>query len=252
MKRLAPIGAMMPRRVGEILDDGLTVLLRVLGRLAIVLVLILAADAATSVLWVGTRAAEFFDIFLGVVEYLLKISYTFVIGAEWQGRSLSLNRAVKKITFPFILKVVILYLRVGLMTAAYSLLLVIPGIVYFINRVLAFTCIYFEEVSVDEALERSQFLMNQEKWYSLGSAKMRYSALILVVLPLNLVVTSVAIRFLDMVNGHAWEPFTLAIRFGAYFLTFLVLQIMFLYMDTVAVGFYFDLRTRYEALDLVE
>jgi len=243
--------AMMPRRVGEILDHGFTVLRSTLPRLAIVLVLFAAFDTAEVLFWTGGGAVKLLGILLNIAQWVVSLSYVFLLGAEWQGRPISLGQALNKTTFSFIVKSMTLSLRVGLMSALYGMLLLIPGIVYFLNRVLAFTCIYFEEVSVPEALDRSKFLMTQEKWYSLSGAKMRYGSLILVSIVLNLAISGMTALFLGAVDAYVGGPISGPLSYASLFVNHFLTQLLYLYAGIVGVGFYFDLRTRYEALDLI-
>lgn len=244
--------AMPPKRLGEILDHGFTVLKRSLPPLAVVLVLFAAIDTAEPLFWSGDLPAKLLGILLNIIQWFVGLSFVFLLGAEWQGRPISLGQAMKKTTFSFVLKATALSIVVGIMTALCSILLVIPGIIYFLNRVLAFTCIYFEEVNVAEALSRSKFLMTQEKWYSLKGPKMRYLGLILVTIILSVVVGGGGALFMGAADAYISAPFSTPVIYATQFTGALLLHILSLYTWTVAVGFYFDLRARYEALDLME
>lgn len=242
--------AMTPKSVGEILDKSFTVLGRVLPHLAIIFVLFAALDAASTASEYGV--VKLLGTLSNLLECVVMLSYWFLIGAEWQGRPLSLGQALKKTNVSFILRVLALSLWIGILTALYSILLIIPGIVYFLNRYLALVCICFEEVTLTEALERGKFLMSQERWYSLNGAKMRYASLILVQLVLAIVLTGVIVLLDRAVAAYVSGPARSFIHFVASFVIYLLYQIVYLYGSIAVVGFYFDLRARYEALDLIQ
>lgn len=243
---------LMPRSIGEILDHGFTVARRVAAQLLPLFVLLAAVDAIPAT-WEENLALKGLHFISGLGGWLLSLAYIFIIGAEWRGKQMTLSQAFRKTSFSFIVKLTAFSVRVSLVTVFCSIFLIIPGLVYFINRVVAFGSIYFEGATTREALAKSKFLMSQESWYSLKGAKMRYTAVVVVTLVMSMVVQGVSFLFFGVVDLEKLPTAVVSPLIFTVFVSVGVLtHLIYLYSCVLGVGFYFDLRTRYEAMDLIE
>ena len=262
-----------PMRIGEILDRSMRLVKRIFpGMLPVFLVLSLLRVLGSS-----ERMKEH-PVALGIVGLTslivsIPLSYvvTFIASDLWLNRACSVGGAFRRCrlrhylrTFAVGLIIMVLPFTLAVTAAslAFPLLGVIPGvlvsvialvvtIVFAVNRMLAYYIVLVEDASVGMSLRRSKFLMTQSPWYSLSGPAIRVSGLLLIT-------TLVAIAIGALANGSLaaavaggslyLEPAkALLVFFGS-----LLQSGVLLFSTSAIVGFYYDLRVRYEAFDLSE
>jgi hypothetical protein len=142
----------------------------------------------------------------------------------------------------------LLYVWLLAMTILGFLCLIIPGVHYSVTRLLAIPIYVIEEGSTRDALWRSRFLMTRGKWYSPASPMMRVSVVMFIIL---VVVSSLSIGegARDYFGWGAGVTGVGSLIIGTALSLFT--QILTSVSTVVYVTFYFELRARYEGLDLL-
>lgn len=241
-----------PKSIGKILDVSFKFLPTMVKQVLLLVVLISAFQTIQN--------SETLILLTGGIGYLIAVIgsslgsfYLFVVQAiiasdAWLGKEISFSNAKQRIRVATFFKIIALSLRITVITLLGLLLLVIPGIVYAVNRVLSYYILLIEDCTISEALEKSKFLMTQGKWYRFDSPVMRITGLwlILIIIAIGggvLVGAGSALPHFASVSGAIA---TLVIALGC-----LVTNVVTVYNATCFVGFYHDLRARYEGADLL-
>jgi hypothetical protein len=180
-----------------------------------------------------------------IVTFLFQVLIVVMAAHAWNGQPATLMAAINEITLSKVCRVCLLALLVLVVSFLLLFLLIIPGLVYLINRFLAFYIVILEDTPVDKAIERSKFLMNQERWYSLNSPAMRISVLTLVTGGVSLaigLVVELTEGTIGLTQGNI--VYQLSIVIGG-----IVSNAAYTFAAIAIVGFYYDLRARYDHLE---
>ncbi|RMG42318.1 MAG: hypothetical protein D6719_06700 [Candidatus Dadabacteria bacterium] len=282
--------SLQPMKVVTILDRGFGILKQVIGRVKFLL-FIYAAVTVTLVIEPHGQEMGIHDhsgssvlsqaliVFTsGTLALCFKIIITRLAALAWQSKSFP-ESLKQEISIGIFIKVVALstwiimvtivlaaisfvpaILIVSLVSAVdsdiklFSILLLpiaaIPAIIYFVNRVLAYYALVADDLSISEALKKSKFLMTRGSWYKLSSPVMRISGLYIVIIIISFITGGVfgagaLLSVLWKTSMTASVIILLAIG--------QVINIIFqMYSVIVLTGFYYDLRARYEGMDLLE
>lgn len=240
-----------PLPIGAILDRSFSISVKLIDRSLLSTILIL------TVLWAA------FDTFLvingifvpyvidnAVFSYLAALTITPAFKL-WHGRRPDFETPLETTTQIFG-RIFLAATIAGLLSMLYAILLIIPGVVYYTNRVLAPYAIAIEGLGVRDALRRSKSLTTnyrRKAWYSYGAPLWRAMGIGLVVVMVILapvIVLEAALSFLAAGQEELQGLALFAENCLAYFVVLLgqVLSVV------AFLGFYSDLRTRSEALDL--
>lgn len=246
-----------PKSIGKILDGGFKFLPKLAKELLPLLLLVTALQTLqnssntlgslgldASVLGIVILASYIIAIPFQIYLYFAQI---LLASNAWLEKDASLQAVKKRIKFSMLWRVIGLSLRVTVITLLGLLLLIIPGIVYAVNRVLSYYILIIEDCSIKEALDKSKFLMTQGKWYQLSSPVMRLTGLWLIIMMVSL------IGGLFVGGGAALGAmgFASIISLTALAIGVFVAVIAGLFNLLCFVGFYHDLCARYQGADLM-
>lgn len=242
-----------PMRIGEILDRSLQLLRKMLPEALYPLLIIAGGNTLVQYGFnhansMDTVAVSFLALLaIAVVTWLFYMSCIFLASDFWQNRKTGIREAYSRVTIGLAVRSILLSLRIGAVTFLLLLLLIIPGIVYAVNRLLAYYIFFLEDTTIHESLQRSKFLMTQGKWYSLSSPLMRVSGLLLITMLISFAVGAVGEMSALHFGSTAGSAASLVVHFVSQFLQ----GSLYLFNMLVMVGFYYDLRARYEGYGLI-
>lgn len=255
-----------PLRVGQILDrafDLLPMLCRRLGLwLLIIAIPYFFCIMVTTATYSMTSQKK---LHYSIIEYLLAYLLLLIISNQfaitcvreaallWLGKAPEPWTLKKIINPPLILSNFFLTFIISIVSALYSLLLIIPGLIYSLNRILSNEALILEDLSIGQALRRSKNLMTfhpELPWYSFSTPFMRAGALMTVLSLVGFVP--------NLLYGAAYQLGVQQFGESIYSLPVLLIGIcgQVLVLITLAynllaqVAFYIDLRVRQEGLDL--
>lgn len=155
----------------------------------------------------------------------------------------------QRVTFSLVLQVIMLNLRVVIITLLGLLLFIIPGVVYYTNRLLAYQVLVLEGLGVTESMSRSKELMNHEPWYSMQGALARLSGLSLFLLMGYLIVSIITTSLGAVLEAKTSS--TLAPLLTLPYLAFgLISQIVPWFNQLVFAGLFCDLLVRHHGYDI--
>lgn len=179
--------------------------------------------------------------------FYLYFAQIFLASNAWLGKEVSRQAIKKRIKFSMLWRLLLLSLRVFVITCLGLLLLIIPGIVYALNRILSYYILIIEDCSVKEALDKSKFLMTQGRWYQLNSPPMRITGLYFIVMLVSLIAGIFVGGGAAMgALGFAGILSTIILAIGVF-----VSNVAGIFNFLCMVGFYHDLCARYEGADLM-
>ena len=140
-------------------------------------------------------------------------------------------------------------LFIGFITLLFMVPLIIPGLIYATNRCLAVNIFLVENCTSSEAIKKSKYLMTREKWYSLSGAYVRFSGLCLVVIVIYFITAegTTLLGEIDLGTQIGNKLILVAIVFIQKVFT----AVTQLYSALAYIGFYYDLRSRYEGADIL-
>ncbi len=247
----AQSAAVQPMRIGQLLDRALRltpgvfqkfIILFVIQALCVAVSQMPAYEVNMAIRGVGSLVQM-------VLSFYLMVAMPLLAARHWKGEKVSLSALRKDISFSLIFRVFGLLLRVGLVTGLLMILLVIPGIIYFVNRILAIYILIIEKTSISDSLKKSKKLMLGEKWYRSGSPWMRVTGLLLLIMVVSIFASVPTIgATLLIAQGTDVIPLLLL---GALFLGSFIQLFVQTFGSLAYVGFYNDLLARYEATDIL-
>ena len=190
--------ALQPMRIGQIMDRSLRLSKELLPKLIVLYVIMAAMQTAVQILPDMQLGDPFTASILVVGVSILQIIFgfalflcvTFITAEHWLGNQLSVMDAFRRISFGLILRFIWLSIRIGFCMMFFLMLLIVPGIVYFVNRFLSYYVLLLEDTSTGDALRRSKTIMRHnpgKAWYSPSSPAMRLSGLMLILMLLQLI-----------------------------------------------------------------
>lgn len=242
-----------PKSIGKILDGGLKFLPILAKQLLLLLVIVTVLQTLQNLqrIFPGGAYTDIIVIasFIIAIPFYLYLYFAQILLASnaWLGKEVSLQAIKKRIKFSLVWRLLLLTLRIMLITALGLLLLVIPGIVYAINRILSYYVLIIEDCSVSEALNKSKFLMTQGRWYQLSSPPMRITGLYLIVMMISLIASLFVGGGAAMgLLGFASILSTAILAIGVF-----IANVAGIFNFLCMVGFYHDLCARYEGADLI-
>ena len=226
------------RSVFQILDDGVQVLRDILP------VAVFGA-ALVSFLQVQAQNSSFFWILASLVfQYFEILATELALKRSKEARSFNLKEAlplaIRRLGVVDTLRSILLLLWMAVLTFLLTLLLIIPGLVYYVNRALSLPILLAEDVTIFGALARSKDLMTRSPWYSLTSPTMRISV-IMTLLPIFGICLSIgsALMTAFVMSGPIGIA-QLVLGTAASIVT----NVFFIYVYLVYFEFYIDLRRR--------
>ena len=264
-QQLSPAALPEPMPVTRLMDRAIRLFPKVARRL--LPLLLLAA-------WCGflktlkippvTVAATIIHLLLG---FYIPICGTFVAAGAWLGTETTFRAARAQTSFrlmrrffgiglwmvggmllPCVGAALILYV-VGL-PVALAVLGIIPGLIYMSNRLLAGYVLVLENSTLGEAMRKSKFLMTRGRWYSPRSPYMRLSALMLLTMVFAIGIGALT-GGLNAVNVSAKGGLYVEISYLLTFTALLLTELVSIFGYLCFVGFYYDLRARYEGADMM-
>ena len=172
----------------------------------------------------------------------------------WLGLPTTIGSAFSRFRFRILLKSVLCGILIGIGTLFFALFLIIPGIIFLGNRVLAGYEILFYDSPVRKSLKKSKWLMTQKSWYSTSGPMMRLSGLWVILIIVTWVFAILSLVFMGLITGASLSTFatqTGITRTITSILTGFVTGLTTIFNSLVMIGFYYDLRVRYEGTDLL-
>ena len=177
-----------------------------------------------------------------LVNLICTVLIVILAGHGWLGQSTSLLTAVRELSLSKLIKIVLLVLLVVVVTILLLFLLILPGLIYLLNRFLAFYIVILEDAPIDKAIQRSKFFMTQGRWYSLSGPAMRISLLTLVTCFVSFmvnIVVAVGVATIGLTQSNATYQISLFV--GNFIST-----AVYSFSSIALVGFYYDMRARYD------
>lgn len=264
-----------PLRVGEILDASFSMLPQAVNRHLVMPFIVIASISSSSsvaLLYLAKKlpvsddfSLESFSsvitligiqIIIGLsiwlINFYIEIMIALISADLWERKPFKLKAILKSITPSVFIRALFLNMNILINTLLYSFLLIIPGVVYMVNRIPAFYILIFEKCSISDALKRSKTLMchnPNHPWYSSHSATMRISGILTIVMIFGLIVS--LIDPAQQLSSTAAKN----ISFSAFIFSIashFLLLITIAYRNIAMVGFYKDLKNRIEGYDILE
>lgn len=241
--------SLRPLRVGELLDLSLVMILHMLPGLLPVVVFIALSEQASVILPQDYAILHvLFAVLSYALPFVLQLVVTMAASSYRIHGSSGIARAFRQFPLRRFVGSICMTIWISIVTVFLCLFLVFPGIIYTVNRMLAVTIYIVEGQSMSDSLWRSKFLMTQGRWYSPSSPIMRVSVVLFV---LFVVVSSLSLRY-GVTEYFGWGEtvssigaLIIEVIFGAF------TQLLTGFAAIVYVNFYYDLRSRYEGLDLL-
>lgn len=241
---------LQPMRIGEILDRSLKLTPTVFKSLLILYVILSVCQVTQQLPEVKNMPVVLLVSIVGSMffGYYVFLAGTLLSAEHWSGNPVGLDGVRPKITFSLAWRVFLVSLTVVCGTMLWGILLVIPGLVYMLYRILAYYIVVVEDTTPGLAIEKSKFLMSQGIWYKSSSPIARVSAVSLILILAGFAAGAV----LGGANTWLAEDAAggLAVA-GILFVTTMATHFITVFSYICYVGFYYDLRARYEGADLV-
>ncbi len=256
-------------RIGEILDRALKLLPKIVLTRYILVTFLLITTVSTllqvSQSVANSRGSVRFILINTAAGFVVSILTTFVTlylmvlaikmsSAYWEEKSVNIQELKKTITIGFVVRVFLLWIRVFLVSCLWMILFIIPGIIYWCNRLLAGTILVLENGSISGALERSKKLMTfypNLHWWSFGTPFMRISGILLLLMILGLMPgILLGPSIFSAIQRGEQLTFTGLSQIILLFVSQLLTTVFQLYGAIAYVGFYYDLKIRSEGYDL--
>jgi hypothetical protein len=244
-----------PMGIGQILDRSLRLTPGIFVKLSI-WYLGLAGLTTGGVYLLASR--EFAKVLSGVgclfVAIILSIPLYFLVvllsKEHWFGNTdAGVFDVASGISFRLAFRAIGLFIWVGFFTFLWSMLLIIPGLIYMFNRALSFYILVIDDTGVLESVDKSKFLMTRERWWKRRSPALRLSGIFLVHFLVSLV-----FNFLSQGAGHLFaQPgdLTSTVALSVQFFSTFASYFAGLFAGISMIGFYYDLCTRYEGADIL-
>lgn len=173
-----------------------------------------------------------------------------IIGIDaWQKKDSSLISAAKRLGLSKFMKLAFLYATIAVRSLLYTLLLVIPGIIYSLNRALAPYIFLIEDCSYSEAMSKSKNLMCKEKWYSLRGPYTKVTAIFILMYLANVLFAGIALT-LTLYLSHTSSIHLLGYKL-LNLIQFLLNVTTSIFVSLCFTGLYYDLSARYEGKDIL-
>ena len=246
------VEAVLPLTVVQITKRALSLLPEFLidaWQLFVLPAVIATMPVALSQLVLGDKdSADIFLIntafsFLDVVVYVF-LYFAVILGAAdlWQGRSFSWRALRERLQVGLVIRTLVLWCRISIMTIGGLLLLILPGLVYLTKRFLAPYILVIENAPLKQALNKSKYLMSRGHWYAWDGPYARLSGL----MAINIAAYLVLLVFLF---GGGLGFFT-SRDFRFFIFLFFIINLLFspillAFGSLLYVGFYYDLQLRY-------
>ena len=243
-------------RVGMILDRSIELLPKIINRTLLLFILLIAVfQTGLQFLYTETQGETLLLYYpLALIRWVivsyLHIVFVFLARDAWLAEGISFQSAHKRTSFVLILKLFFLEVMIVLVAGLWAILLLIPGIIYAVNRILAPQAMILENLTMRAALRRSKRLMTAEPFYALRGPFARASGLttitIIVALLPTMIVASITNVDATTSAGVAFTGVNAVLLYVSNSVTF----ICTCFTTTALVGLYFDLRARHEGYDL--
>ena len=251
MSQEIAVVSLEPMRLAQILDRSLK-LLPGIFRKALPWYVLLAALAMAQNLAQRQEAIIVmvaFTILQMPVAFFVFMVTTSLSADHWVGNTANgVREAMRRVSFGLAMRILGVTIVAFVATMLWSILLLIPGIIYSVNRILAWYVLIVEDTSVSESLKKSKFLMTQDKWYRSSSPWARVTGISLILLFVR------GIPSIVVVGAAAWvstQNIDLVVVGVIMFVGNLVLHFFSIFSQLAFIGFYYDLRARYEGADIV-
>ncbi len=239
-----------PLSLGELLDRALRQIMPIFGKMWILFVILALINVGMQVLQGYGQQYFFWSVWVVLFLYSIYLGLiaAFLASAHWCGTDTLLKRALRRLRIWQIVQLVGLFIWVSVATFVGLLLFVIPGLVYAMNRCLVVYVLLIERTTVFGALRKSKFLMTRTKWYSLSGPMMRIFGLsaVLWTMIIALAVIEGLSATLTLLDGIYFSSGLVVLFFSS-----LIGGALQIFTQAAYVGFYYDLRTRYEGTDLM-
>lgn len=262
-----------PRRVGEIIDRGIDLVPNLVLEPTILILLVLSSTMSTATYYLQSTLQQGGGLgrtIILILAYLTVIFLSIVVnqcftaltvlkaGRLWLGESRAVAVATETLTPSILIRLVGLNVRIALVSFLLVFLFVIPSLIYYFNRALAPVILLIEDSDVPSALRKSMRLMTyhpEYSWYSSKTPMMRISGLLFVMWIINLlpgVLAGASTGALTQQITGGPPPPPSVTQAALVFLSHLFVFSAVALGTLTLVGFYFDLRSRCEGLDLQE
>lgn len=188
-------------------------------------------------------------IFLAL-SFFIGIACMIIAKDVWfRNHDTSLKLVMKKISGKFLWKYFELSVVMGVNTVLLSLLFIIPGIIYSVNRIFSYYILVTEDTTIKEALSRSKELMSQQSWWALRGPLTRLTAIGIVVGVIQMALMSIG-GALGAAQGTS--AISIPVFIGLYFIYMLGTYFVLCLQILCYAGLYNDLCIRYHGADIMQ
>ena len=247
-----PANLLEPMSIGSILDRAVRLTPGLFDKLMIAFGCLAAASVVINFPDVASFSillTVLLGIFIWLFGFCISVVTMAMAAEHWHGRKITLREGMQRLSVSMLFRFIGLSIRVGIITMLGLLLFIVPGVIYAINRILSWYILVVEDTSIDEAVQKSKFLMTRDRWYSLSGPYMRVTAIFIVVFIVSMIAGMLTAGSMALLISDGY------VQMAGAVVQFVTLMIQYLAQALSAlcyVGLYYDLRARYEGADILD
>jgi hypothetical protein len=243
-----------PMAVGQILDRSLRLTPKLFLKLSPWYAVLAALVSGMTLFSSRKEVYLVVPFFIGVIGLSFALFFIVILLSRehWFGRvEAGVSDITSEINVGMVFRSFGLFIWVLVAGLLWMLLFIIPGIVYYYNRILSYYILVLEDEGVRASLSKSKWLMTRGKWYHSSSPIMRITGILLVHMFVNIIFSVFSQgggAALGMSGDFAGET---VLVFVFVFISTFLSYLTGLFAGISMVGFYYDLCARYEGADLL-
>ena len=245
-----------PMSIGKIIDKALKNCANVFKILLVPLIVATAVSVGAFYCQQSSRDISISSGSIGLISVIANIlvgsflNYLIIISSVkyWTDKSLSFKEVISSASVNGYLALLLLGFIVFTVTCFGLLLLVIPGLIYATNRVLAIYSLVHEKKGVNNALKNSKALMTTSSFFSLRGPYMRILGIAIVLFTIGAISSSLTIFGLINRTSVLGE----SVFFSILVVTTVFNMLLKIIGHLCYAGLYFDLKSRHEGSDLMD
>lgn len=245
-----------PMSIGKIIDKALKNSVNVFKILLVPLIVATLVSIGAFYCQQSSEKISVTSGSIGLVSIIVNIlvssfvNYLVVISAVkyWRKENLTFKEVMSSSSANGYITFLLLGFTIGLVTFCGILLLVIPGLIYATNRILAIYSLVHENKGVNAALKNSKALMTTSSFFSLSGPYMRILGIGIVLLVIGAISSSLTIYGVINRSSVLGE----SVFFCILFITTVFNMLLKIIGHLCYAGLYFDLKSRHEGSDLMD
>lgn len=237
-----------PLTIAQILDRSFRLAPKVFDKLIIPFALLAGLETAQLLPAVAAtvHAQGLMKVAVAVLNVYIALLVMILSANLWRGAQVSIQQVREQITFGFAVRFFLLGVRIVLATILGLLLLVVPGLIYSINRLLAPYIYVLERTTAKEALAKSKRLMQSAPVLFLTGR------LLAILLVMSLVTAAAAAAMIAGTQIAGLSEVSRKIAALINFFAFMLSGFGDVIKYLCYTGLYFDFLARFEGADLLE